>query len=287
MRFVIVTGMSGSGKSIVIKMLEDMGYYCADGMPASLVSKFAEICFAAQGTIEKAALVFDTRNRGNFSDLLNELNVLKEKGFNYEILFMDASDETIVKRYKETRRPHPLAEKGERISDTIKRERTSLDALRREATHKIDTTGLKSAQIKKIVSDMFGVEENKTNFSVNVMSFGFKYGIPLDADLVFDVRFLPNPFYIPELKEKTGIDKEVSDYVLSCEPSEEFKRKLISMIDFLLPHYFEEGKSQLVIAIGCTGGKHRSVTFAELLYKHIKKECEYPTFVTHRDCMKE
>jgi len=286
MRFVIVTGMSGSGKSVVIKMLEDMGYYCADGMPASLVSKFAEICFAAQGTIEKAALVFDTRNQGDFSDLLTELKDLKEKGFNYEILFMDASDETIVKRYKETRRPHPLAETGERISDTIKRERKTLDALRREASYILDTSGLKSAQIKKAVSDMFGVNDEKTNFSVNVMSFGFKYGIPLDADLVFDVRFLPNPFYIPELKEKTGMDKEVSDYVMSCEQSEAFREKLVSMIDFLLPLYEEEGKSQLVIAIGCTGGKHRSVTFAELLYKHIQN-CEYPSFVTHRDCMKE
>ncbi|MEG1880150.1 MAG: RNase adapter RapZ [Oscillospiraceae bacterium] len=284
MKFLIITGLSGAGKTQVIKVLEDLGFYCVDNMPPELLPKFAEIYHRSTEPLVNAALVCDMRGGDLFGELSGGLEELVEMGYEYEILFLEASDETLIKRYKETRRMHPLAEGG-RIIDGIKKERILLKEAKAMATHIIDTSMLTNSQLKEHINTIYNSKEEFEGMVVNVMSFGFKYGIPLDADLVFDVRFLPNPFYIAELKEHTGLETCVHDYVMNFEQSDEFLKKLTDMVEYLMPHYIKEGKSQLVIAIGCTGGHHRSVTMAEELYKFLNKSSHH-AIVTHRDIEK-
>lgn len=284
MKFIIVTGLSGAGKSQVIKAFEDMGNFCVDNMPPQLIPKFAEIYHRSTNPDDYVALVCDIRGRGMFNDLSGGLDELAELGYEYEILFLEASDETLIRRYKETRRAHPLANGG-RIIDGIIRERKLLDGLKEKATKIIDTSSLSASQLREQINIIYGSETEAGKMAVHIMSFGFKYGIPLDADLVFDVRFLPNPFYIPELKEHTGLEACVRDYVMNSEISKQFLAKLSDMVEFLIPQYIKEGKSQLVIAIGCTGGHHRSVTIAEAIYSEVKQR-EHNAMVSHRDINK-
>ncbi|MDR0405965.1 MAG: RNase adapter RapZ [Clostridiales bacterium] len=281
MRFVIITGLSGAGKSQAVNFLEDAGYYCVDNMPPSLIPKFAELCFSGQGKLSRVALVCDIRGGDMFGQLSESLRELREIGFNYEVLFLDAGDNVLIKRYKETRRKHPLSS-DDRLPEAIARERQLLGDIKKSATHTVDTSFTTRQELKNTLLEIFSEKGENQSMVINALSFGFKYGIPLDADLVFDVRFLPNPFYIPELKEKNGLDADVSAYIMSFPQSEEFKTRLFDLLDFLLPHYMEEGKSQVVIAIGCTGGKHRSVTFAQMLAEYLKTR-KYKAYSVHRD----
>lgn len=281
MKFIIVTGLSGAGKTQVIKAFEDMGRFCVDNMPPQLIPKFAEVYHRSANPGDCAAIVCDIRGRDMFKDLSGSLDELAELGYEYEILFLEASDETLIRRYKETRRIHPLSNGG-RIIDGIRKERRLLDGVKGKATKIIDTSALSSTQLRRQISIIYGAGPEFGKTVVHIMSFGFKYGVPLDADLVFDVRFLPNPFYVPELKGHTGLEACIRDYVMDSDISGEFLTKLIDMIEFLIPQYIKEGKSQLVIAIGCTGGHHRSVTIAEALYSEVKK-MGHNAMVSHRD----
>ncbi len=285
MDFIIVTGMSGAGKSRAIDAFEDIGFYCIDNMPPKLISKFAEICLQSEGKISRVAIVTDVRGGELFQGLFDELELLKSQNFFYKLLFLDASDGVLMRRYKETRRRHPLLDvvKGS-IEDAVKSERMLLKPARERADYIIDTTHLSSAQLKERISNIF-LDNVATGMLINCMSFGFKYGAATEADLVFDVRCLPNPFYVDELKKQTGLDKPVREYVMNWPQSTELANKIIDLIDFLIPYYLDEGKSQLVIAFGCTGGKHRSVTFAELLYAHLSDRGNRVT-VNHRDILK-
>lgn len=285
MKMIIVTGMSGAGKSTALNVLEDEGFYCVDNMPISLIMKFAEIASKGEGGYENIALGVDVRNGEGFKELDRVLDELDENNYNYTILYLDSSDEVLVKRYKETRRTHPLA-KGNRIEDGIKTERETLSFLRRRASIIIDTSNMLTREFKAEMEKIFIHNKKFNNLFVTVLSFGFKYGIPSDADLVFDVRFLPNPYYIQELRPLTGNDKEIQDYVLSAKESKEFLVKMKDMLRFLLPNYVKEGKNNLVIAIGCTGGKHRSVTLANEIYKLIW-ELDYGCKIEHRDIEKD
>ncbi len=285
MRFVVVTGMSGAGKNTAIKMLEDEGYYCVDNLPVRLIDKFMELLSSPGSEISKAVLGLDMRAGKSFQYVENALDKLKEKGYKYEILFMDASDRTIIKRYKETRRAHPLAPDG-RVEDGIAQERKALQKIKQRADYVIDTSNLLNRELKEELVKIFLDNKEYNSLMVSVMSFGFKHGIPADADLVFDVRFLPNPFYIDELKHQTGNDKPVQEYVLSFPQTREFLHKLEDMITFLIPYYVKEGKNQLVIAIGCTGGQHRSVTMANALYERLKDKGDYGLKIYHRDAPK-
>lgn len=285
MRFVIVTGMSGAGKSSALKMLEDAGYFCVDNLPIPLIPKFAEIGVQEPSMMNKVALGIDIRSGEDLPALLPVLNNLEQNGICYEILFLDCTDAVLVKRFKETRRSHPLTKSG-RVEAGIASERRKLEFLKKRATYIIDTSQLLTRELKAEIGKIFVKNENYQSFFVTVLSFGFKYGIPADADLVFDVRFLPNPYYIEELKPKTGNDKDVSDYVLKFEEAGIFLEKLLDMVTFLIPNYMNEGKNQLVIAIGCTGGKHRSVTLANALYKKLLGH-EYGVKVEHRDIEKD
>lgn len=281
MRFIIVTGMSGAGRTQASHCMEDMGYYCIDNLPPVLIDKFADICQHSQGKLERVALVMDLRGGYLFDQLAEELENLKNNGYEYEILFLDANEETLIKRYKETRRKHPLAAEGTVFSG-IRRERELLSPIRGMADYIIDTSDMTLGNLKKKIGELFLTGDRKDGFTVDVESFGFKFGMALDADLVFDVRFLPNPYYVPELKKKTGMDKDVTDYVFSEKITYDFTEKLADMVDFLVPHYIEEGKNDLVVAIGCTGGKHRSVALAEWLAEHLRgKGLSVQT--THRD----
>ncbi|MBO5337419.1 MAG: RNase adapter RapZ [Lachnospiraceae bacterium] len=282
MRFVVVTGMSGGGKTSALKMLEDAGFYCVDNLPVFLIEKFVELSTMPNGEINKVALGLDVRAGQSFSDVTEILEGLKQKGYSFEILFMDASEAALIKRYKETRRVHPLAVDG-RVEDGVRKERKILEEIRKNADYVLDTSKLLTRELKEELDRIFVKNEEYNSLMVNVMSFGFKHGIPVDADLVFDVRFLPNPFYIDELKVKTGNDKEVQDYVMSFREAEDFMSKLTDMIQFLIPNYIKEGKYSLVIAIGCTGGKHRSVTLANELYKRMKNQGNYGLKLYHRD----
>ena len=285
MKILIVTGLSGAGKTQVIKALEDTGYYCVDNMPPELIPRFAEICAKADGGMEHIAVVSDVRaGKDMFDEFSDAIGELEEMGVEHEILFLDASNESLIKRYKETRRLHPGAGGG-RIIDGIMSERQLLDDAKSRAEYIIDTSDLSAAQLSAKIKGMFSPKK-RTGIIINVMSFGFKYGIPLDADLVFDVRFLPNPFYIPELKHSTGLETNVHDYVMGFDESQRFLNMLTAMIDFLVPEYIKEGKNQLVIAVGCTGGHHRSVTLAEELYKFLRSDDENNVSVTHRDIQK-
>lgn len=282
MRFVIVTGMSGGGKRTAQKMLEDMGFYCVDNLPVSLIEKFVELIAMPNSEISKVALGLDVRADQSFEEANDVLTQLREKGYQFEILFMDADESALIKRYKESRRVHPLAEDG-RIEEGVRKERKILDKIRREATYVIDTSNLLTRELKEELDRIFVQNEEYNNLMVTVMSFGFKNGIPADADLVFDVRFLPNPYYIEELKSMTGNDRPVRDFVMKAEESEVFLQKLEDMVNFLLPNYVKEGKYRLVIAIGCTGGQHRSVTLANELYERMKEQRQFGMKLYHRD----
>ncbi len=289
MKLVIVTGMSGAGKSSTLKMMEDLGYFCIDNLPAPLIEKFAELftgplAGVPGGELGKVAIGIDART--GLRTVKKPLESLKTQGIDYEIFFLDAEDSVLVKRFKETRRAHPLAMEG-RIEDGIAEERNQLAYLRKNATYILDTSHMLIRDLKKEINDIYAANKNYGNLYVNILSFGFKYGIPADADLVFDVRFLPNPFYIDELKNDTGRDKNVHDYVMSFEEAHIFLSKLQEMILFLIPNYVKEGKNQLVIAVGCTGGKHRSVCLAEELYKGLSKAAEYGLRIEHRDIEKD
>lgn len=282
MKLVIVTGMSGAGKTIALKMLEDMGFYCVDNLPISLVEKFADLTLSNPGGYHQAALGIDIRNGEELDQLARVLQNWKAGSVPYEILFLDASDGVLIKRYKETRRSHPLSGKG-RIDEGIEKERTKLSFLKKEADFIIDTSQLLTRELRVELEKIFVEEKSYNNLFVTVLSFGFKYGIPSDADLVFDVRFLPNPYYVEHLRPKTGEEQEVQDYVMQAGTAEQFLNKLYDMLEFLLPHYVLEGKNQLVIGIGCTGGKHRSVTIAARLYRHLTELGEIGTKLEHRD----
>lgn len=283
MRFVIVTGMSGAGKLTAQKFLEDMGFYCVDNLPVPLISKFVELMLEPNREVTKVVLGIDVRADQPFEDVEEALQGLKEKGISYEVLFMNATDSVLQKRYKETRRIHPLASADERAIDGIKKERLILEKMKSSADYVIDTSHLYTGELKEELERIFLKNESYNSLMVNIMSFGFKHGIPTDADLIFDVRFLPNPFYIEELKEKTGNDKEVQDYVMGFEDAGIFLQKLTDMIEFLIPNYVKEGKNQLIIGIGCTGGKHRSVTLANELYAQMKDKGSYGLKIWHRD----
>lgn len=286
MKFVVVTGMSGGGKSTVLKMLEDAGFYCVDNLPVSLIEKFVELVAAPNGEMSKVALVLDVRADQAFEEATQTIVRIRERGYKVEILFMEADDRTLIRRYKETRRLHPLALDG-RVEDGVRKERKALEAIRRQADYVIDTTHLLTRELKEELDRIFIQNREYNNLMVTVMSFGFKYGIPADADLVFDVRFLPNPFYIDELKFRTGNDKEVQDYVMGFPESEEFMDKLEDMIQFLVPNYIKEGKYSLVVAVGCTGGRHRSVTLANELYRRMKDRENCGVKLLHRDVNNE
>ncbi len=282
MRFVILTGISGAGKSTALKMMEDMGYYCVDNLPIALVERFYELSETASSELQKVAVGIDVRNGQNLSEMREVLEKMHTEGRKYEILFLDAEDTVLVKRYKETRRSHPLAY-GERVDKGISRERKSLAFLKENAEYIIDTSRLLTRELKAELEKIFVNNTDYKSMFVTVLSFGFKYGIPADSDLVFDVRFLPNPYYVEGLRAKSGNDKEIQDYVLQYQEAHDFLNKLEDMIRFLIPNYITEGKNQLVISIGCTGGKHRSVTLANELYKRL--ECTHDVSCT--ECRQE
>lgn len=282
MRFVIVTGMSGAGKSTALKMLEDMGYFCVDNLPIALLKKFSELACDLGSEIEKVALGVDIRSGVALKELEQTLEEIAMEGFSYEILYLDASDSVLVKRYKETRRSHPLS-RGGRIDKGIAEERMRLTFLRKHADYILDTSKLLTRELNQELDRIFAQNQEFGSLMITVLSFGFKYGIPSDCDLVFDVRFLPNPFYIEGLRTKTGNDAEVQEYVMGFELAHQFLDKLTDMVEFLIPNYVIEGKNQLVIGIGCTGGKHRSVTLANRLYEKLAGQKSYGVRIEHRD----
>ena len=285
MRFVVVTGLSGAGKSTTLNFLEDSGYYCVDNLPVQLISEFARL-INENDEIERAALGIDVRGGSGFDELEQALESLKEMGISYEILFLESDDSVLVKRYKETRRMHPLAF-GDRIEVGIAREREKLANIKKRSAHIIDTSQMLTRELKTEIDKIFVNDGNYKNLYVTILSFGFKYGIPTDADLVFDVRFLPNPYYHEDLRPLTGMDKEVSGFVMGFPEADAFLDKLEDMLEFLIPNYISEGKNQLVVAIGCTGGKHRSVTLAKALYDRMVKYEDYGFKLEHRDLGKD
>ena len=270
MEFLIITGLSGGGKSQAADILEDLDFYCVDNMPVALIPRFAELCAATKGPYEKVALVTDVRQKKGFAEIFTALDELKKMDFGYKILFMEAEQKTIVKRYKETRRPHPMATKGDTIETAIEKEAELLKPIRKVADYIVNTSHLTLGQLQNQLYALFSGNEKDRTITVNVMSFGFKYGMPLDADLVFDVRFLPNPYYVEGMREHSGLDAEVRDYVFSFEETNGFMDRLTDMILYLLPMYVEEGKYSLTIAMGCTGGRHRSVAVASALAGQLK-----------------
>ncbi len=284
MQFVIVTGMSGAGKSTVLKFFEDMDFFCVDNLPPTLIAKFAEVCFRPGADIKRVAIGIDIRGGKLFDDLFVELEKMHGGDYEFSILFLDANDDVLLKRYKETRRSHPLA-KNDSIISGIEKERSLLSHVKERATYIIDTSSILTRQLKEKLSDIFLENKSFDSLMITIMSFGFKYGVPQDSDLVFDVRFIANPFYIPELKELTGKDAPVAEYVLGHDVSRVFLDKLKEMVSFLIPNYISEGKNRLVISIGCTGGKHRSVTLAEELFKVLNK-MNSSVNISHRDISK-
>lgn len=277
-KLLIVTGLSGAGKTQAIRCLEDLGYFCVDNLPAMLIPKITELCRQSGGKVKRVALVIDVR--GLFFDSLSgELKKLEEQGIGWEILFLEASDPVLVRRFKETRRHHPMAEDGS-VLEAIRSERVRLQELRGMANIILDTSEMTARELKEKLSQIFGVSDNRP-LSITLLSFGYKYGIPLDADLVIDVRFLPNPHYVEELRHFTGLDQRVAQYVFSFGVTRSFVRRFVGFLRFLIPHYVKEGKTSLVIAIGCTGGQHRSVAIVEKLASLLKNE--YPLRLHHRD----
>lgn len=286
MKFVILTGMSGAGKSTAIKMMEDMGFYCVDNIPIALLEKFVELTDLQSNELQKVAVGIDIRSGQALGELRDVLDRIQKRGVSYQILFLDAEDSVLVKRYKETRRNHPLSG-GERVDKGIEEERKRLAFLKERADYIIDTSQLLTRELKAEMEKIFMQNQDYKNLFITILSFGFKYGIPTDSGLVFDVRFLPNPYYVEGLRAKTGNDKEIQDYVLQFEEAHVFLNKLEDMLNFLIPNYIAEGKNQLVISIGCTGGKHRSVTLANELYKCLSKRTEYGIKIEHRDIGKD
>lgn len=285
MRFVVVTGMSGAGKSTAIKILEDIGFFCVDNLPPTLIPKFAEICFSPESGINKVAVGVDIRGGQAFTQIFEQLQEARKMGYEYEILFLDASDEVLVKRFKETRRKHPLVDQG-RIQDGIDAERKILKEAKEKTDYIIDTSNILARELKQEIHHIFLKGKKYQNLIITILSFGFKYGIPSDSDLVFDVRFIPNPYYIAELRSQTGNDRSVKEYVMKWTEAKEFLTKLNDLVSFLIPNYIKEGKNQLVISIGCTGGKHRSVTLANALYDLLKGE-DRRVIIQHRDIDKD
>jgi len=283
-RLVIITGMSGAGKTQVVRALEDLGYFCVDNLPPMLIPKFAELCAQSAGRVNKIGLVVDIRGREFFDTLVQNLEELEKQGHRYEMLFLEASDETLIRRYKETRRRHPMAPHG-RISEGITRERERVDQVRGRATQIIDTSELSTADLREKITSLFTSELESQRMNITVVSFGFKYGIPLDADMVFDVRFLPNPFYVEALRRKSGDVAEVGEYIWKWPITQQFMGKVTDFVDFLVPNYIKEGKSHLIIAIGCTGGMHRSVFVASKIYEGLKNK-GYKVNLDHRDIKK-
>ena len=287
MRFVIVTGMSGAGKSTALKMLEDMGYFCVDNLPVPLIPKLAELLTVSGSEVQKAALGVDIRSGQSFGELERMLEELDAMSMKYEILYLESSDNVLVKRYKETRRFHPLSGSSGRIDEGIKRERERLGFLKKKADYLVDTSHMLTRELRQELNKIFVENKEFKNLYITVLSFGFKYGIPSDADLVFDVRFLPNPYYVDELRSMSGNDPEVRDYVMGNEKAGEFLDKLTDLLEFLIPNYIIEGKTQLVIGIGCTGGKHRSVTLANALFARLSQAESYGIRIEHRDIGKD
>lgn len=281
MRFVIITGMSGAGKSSALKMLEDIGYFCVDNLPVPLLDKFAQMTLDKTAHIENVALGIDIRNGEGISELEQKLKEIKDMGIAFEILFLNASNRILLKRYKETRRNHPLSRDG-RVEDGIAKEREIMDFLLKRADYVIDTSQLLIRELKGEIDKIYVEGQVNKRFQIAVVSFGFKFGIPADVDLVFDVRFLPNPYYDLKLRPLTGNDKAIQEFVMKYEESVEFLKKLYDMLEFLIPNYIREGKYNLVIGIGCTGGKHRSVTIANALTEKLK-QLPYSVKVEHRD----
>ena len=282
---LIITGLSGAGKTHAVRALEDLGFFCVDNLPPALLPKFAELCYEAGGHIERAALVIDVRGGGFFNDMFTSLEELDKQGYSYEILFLEATTAVLVKRFKETRRRHPLSNYGQLLEDILM-ERERLEGLRGIANKIIDTSELKPNELKTQIIGLYGPKNDKNRLHLTVMSFGYKYGLPLDADLVIDVRFIPNPFYIPALSTLTGKEREVVDHVMQSPLTVEFLKKYNDLLAFLLPHYLEEGKTHLVIAIGCTGGQHRSVVLADTMGEMLSGS-HYNVNVRHRDIYKK
>lgn len=280
-RFVIITGMSGAGKTNFMQKLEDMGYYCVDNLPPVLIARFADLCWKSTSNTRHVAVVTDIRGGSFFDALPQALDELKKRGIPHEVVFLEASDEALVRRYMETRRQHPLA-KNMRIQEGIAQERKILAGIRAQADVIVDTTAMKTGDLKEYLSSRFGVDRSGTDMQITVFSFGFKYGIPIDADTVIDVRFLPNPFYVPEYKYSTGRVKEVADYIEKAPVTREFLGKLYDFMDFMVDHFKKAGKTQFTIAIGCTGGMHRSVFVTERLGSHLKEKFGHVN-VEHRD----
>lgn len=274
MEFLIISGLSGAGKSRAADVLEDLEFYCVDNLPTVLLTKFAELCLATRGRYERVALVTDVRGQESFTELFDALDELYRMGVNYRILYVEANEGTIVRRYKESRRPHPLAPDGGSIQEAVQRETELLRPVRERADYILNTTGLTLAMLQHRIYGFFVEGERRRDILVNVVSFGFKYGIPMDADLVFDVRFLPNPYYVEELRPQSGMDEPVQNYVLRSDAAKDFLNRLTGMIDFLLPQYAEEGRYAVTIGIGCTGGRHRSVAVAKALADHLSQEDE-------------
>ena len=283
MKFVIVTGLSGSGKSETMRALEDMGFYCVDNLPPALITKFAELCYQPNSSIDKVALGIDIRGRKFFEALHESLSYLQKENYKYEILYLDCADDVLLKRYKMTRRNHPLS-RNIQIPEGIRMEREIMEPLKSLADSIVDTTNMKPKDLKEEIEKIFSEGEENSKLTISLVSFGFKHGIPSDCDLVFDVRFLPNPYYAEELRPKTGDDKEVRDYVMNSKISEDFYEKLSDMVQFLVPQYIEEGKQHLVIGIGCTGGRHRSVTISNMIYDELTNK-GYRVVKKHRDSM--
>ena len=282
-RIIIVTGMSGSGKTQACRCLEDLGYFCVDNLPPVFIPKFVELCSHASSHVNKVVFVVDTRSREFFDNLIQILEDMDKKNLDYEMLFIDASDDAIIRRYKETRRRHPMAPSS-RISDGVARERARLESVRGKATYLIDTSNMSKAELRDKIKLLFGKTDG-AGMNISVLSFGFKFGMPMDADIVLDVRFLPNPFYVESLKHKSGSVAEVAEYIREKPVTQEFLKRLDNLVEFLVPQYVKEGKSQLVIAVGCTGGMHRSVFIAKHLFDLIANN-GYTVNLEHRDLMK-
>ena len=284
-KILIITGMSGAGKTQVMRTLEDLNYFCVDNLPPALIPKFAELCMQTEGKVNRIAFVIDIRGGEFFEEMVGVLDEMKLNGTKYELLFLDASDEVLIRRYKETRRRHPLANEGS-LSQGITKEREKVGNVRAKATHILDTTNTTTTDLRDKIIALYGCGDSLSKMNVIIQSFGFKHGIPLDCDMMFDVRFLPNPFYVPELKALTGNDQEVMTYIWNYQITREFTKKLEEMVLFLLPEYEKEGKSQFTIAIGCTGGNHRSVFIANKLCDFLRGH-DYETQVAHRDLNKK
>jgi len=285
MRFIVITGISGAGKSLVANYLEDAGFYCIDNLPPLLIPKIAEICSQSYRKMDKIALVIDIRGGELLNDLFPALDALKKDGHTYEILFMEASDNVVIKRYKESRRSHPLDHEGS-LKKAIAAERRVLEKIKDHANYVIDTSNLTPKQMKEAITGIIVNSEEFGGLIINIISFGFKYGIPIECDLVFDVRFIPNPYYIESMKKHTGKHEDVRNYVLGMPETREFNDKLNALLDFLIPNYVKEGKSQLVIGIGCTGGRHRSVVIADELMKTLTEK-KHRVVIEHRDIDKD